>query len=37
MLADDAGRAEMSAKLRAQVKQDSTERICDIVEELAAK
>ena len=37
LLADDAGRAEMSAKLRAQVKQDSTERICDIVEELAAK
>ena len=37
LLADDSRRAEMSRSLRGQVKLDSTERICDIVEELAGK
>ena len=35
LLADQGRREEMAAKLRVQVKLDSTERICDIVEELA--
>ena len=37
LLADENRREEMSRKLRSQVKLDSTERICDIVEELAKK
>ena len=37
LLADESRRADMSQKLRSQVKLDSTERICDIVEELAGK
>ena len=37
LLADEDRRAQMERNLRAQVKQDSTERICDIVEELAKK
>ena len=36
LLADPDRRAEMSRRLRSQVKMDSTQRICDIVEELAA-
>lgn len=36
LLADPDRRAEMSRRLRSQVKLDSTQRICDIVEELAA-
>ena len=35
LLADECRREEMSQKLHSQVKLDSTERICDIVEELA--
>ena len=34
LLADDSRRAEMSRKLHEMVRIDSTERICDIVEEL---
>ena len=34
LLADDARRKEMSRKLHSMVRLDSTERICDIVEEL---
>jgi len=37
LLADEDRRKEMSRKLRSEVKLDSTERICDIVEELAKK
>ena len=37
LLADEDRRKEMSRKLRGEVKLDSTERICDIVEELAKK
>ena len=37
LLADEEGRKEMSRKLRSEVKLDSTERICDIVEELAKR
>jgi len=35
LLADESRREDMAGKLHAQVKLDSTERICDIVEELA--
>jgi UDP-N-acetylglucosamine:LPS N-acetylglucosamine transferase len=35
LLADEARREEMSRKLRTMVHLNSTERICDIVEELA--
>ena len=37
LLADDAKREDMSRKLRGIVRKDSTERICDIVEELSKK
>lgn len=37
LLVDDARREEMSRALRAMVKPDSAERICDIAEELAGK
>ena len=37
LLADEARREEMSRKLHSMVRLDSTERICDIVEELAKK
>ena len=37
LLADEDRRMEMSRKLRSEVKLDSTQRICDIVEELAKK
>jgi len=37
LLADESRREEMSRRLRSEVKLDSTERICDIVEELAKK
>ncbi len=37
LLADDSRRAEMSRKLHEMVRIDSTERICDIVEELTRK
>ncbi len=37
LLAEESRREEMSRKLRSQVKLDSTERICDIVEELTRK
>ena len=37
LLADEDRRKEMSRRLRSEVKLDSTERICDIVEELAKK
>ena len=37
LLADEARREEMGAKLHSQVKLDSTERICDMVEQLAKK
>ena len=37
LLADEARREAISAKLRKLVRHDSTERICDIVEELAHK
>ena len=37
LLADEGRRQEMSRKLRSQVKLDSTERICDIVEELTKR
>ncbi|MBR3949248.1 MAG: undecaprenyldiphospho-muramoylpentapeptide beta-N-acetylglucosaminyltransferase [Oscillospiraceae bacterium] len=37
LLADSERREEMSRNLRGMVRQDSTERICDIVEELAKK
>ncbi len=37
LLADESRREQMSRKLRSQVKLDSTERICDVVEELAKK
>ncbi len=37
LLADEDRRDQMSRKLRSQVKLDSTERICDIVEALAKK
>ena len=37
LLADEDRRKEMSRRLRSEVKLDSTERICDIVEELARK
>jgi len=36
LLADAPRRAEMTKKLHSQVKLDSTDRICDIVEELSA-
>ncbi len=35
LLADESRRADMSRKLHAQVRLDSTQRICDIVEALA--
>ena len=35
LLADESRRAEMAKNLRTMVRTDSTERICDIVEELA--
>ena len=37
LLEDQERREEMSRNLRSMVRQDSTERICDIVEELAKK
>ena len=37
LLQDEARREEMSRKLRGMVRLDSTERICDIVEELIQK
>lgn len=37
LLADEGRRREMSRKLHSQVKLDSTERICDIVEELGKR
>lgn len=37
LLADEARREEMGKKLHSQVKLDSTERICDMVEQLARK
>ena len=37
LLADSERREEMSRNLRGMVRQDSTERICDIMEELAKK
>ncbi len=37
LLADEARREEMSGKLHAMVRLDSTDRICDIVEQLASR
>jgi hypothetical protein len=34
LLADESRRKEMGAKLHSMVRLDSTQRICDIVEEL---